>query len=42
MKDGKRFHMNGANYNDKQLKEMFGHVQKVTGIAPEGKLADIL
>ena len=42
MKDGKRFHMNGANYNDKQLKEMFTQVQKVTGIAPEGKLAKIL
>lgn len=42
MKDGRRYHMNGANYSEKQLKEMFTHVQKVTGIAPEGKLAKIL
>lgn len=42
MKDGKRYHMNGANYTDKQLKEMFTLVQKATGIAPEGKLAELL
>lgn len=42
MKDGKRYHMNGANYSEKQLKEMFTQVQKVTGIAPEGKLAQLL
>ena len=42
MKDGKRYHMNGGNYSEKQLKEMFTQVQKVTGIAPEGKLAKLL
>ena len=42
MKDGKRYHMNGANYTEKQLKEIFTQVQKVTGIAPEGKLAKLL
>lgn len=42
MKDGKRYHMNGANYSEKQLKEMFTHVKNVTGIAPEGKLAQLL
>ena len=42
MKDGKRYHMNGGNYSEKQLKEMFTMVQKATGIAPEGKLAKLL
>lgn len=42
MKDGKRYHMNGGNYSEKQLKEMFTLVQKATGIAPEGKLAKLL
>lgn len=42
MKDGKRYHMNGANYSEKQLKEMFTMVKNATGIAPEGKLAKLL
>jgi hypothetical protein len=42
MKDGKRYHMNGGNYSEKQLKEMFTLVQQATGIAPEGKLAKLL
>ena len=42
MKDGKRYHMNGGNYTDKQLKEMFTLVQKASGVAPEGKLAKLL
>lgn len=42
LKDGRRFHMNGGNYSAKQLKEMFTMVQEATGIAPEGKLAEVL
>lgn len=42
MQDGKRYHMNGGYYTAKQLKAMFQKVQTVTGIAPTGKLADLL
>ena len=41
MKDGKRYHMNAANYSDKQLKEIVNLIQQGSGIAPEGKLAKI-
>lgn len=41
MQDGKRYHMNGGNYSDKQLREIVGLIQKATGIAPEGKLAKL-
>lgn len=42
MQDGKRYHMNGGFYSAKQLKTMFRKVQDVTGVAPTGKLADLL
>ena len=40
MKDGKRYHFNGGNYSVKQLKEMNAMIEKVTGLKPEGKLAN--
>lgn len=40
--DGKRYHMNAAIYSKKQQKEIFTRIQDATGIAPEGKLAEIL
>lgn len=42
MKDGKRYHMNGGFYKEKQLRPMMQHIKDVTGIAPTGKLADLL
>ena len=42
MKDGKRYHMNGGNYSVKQLQGIFSQVQAATGLAPEGKLAEVL
>lgn len=42
LKDGKRFHMNGGFYSDKQLKGMVDQIQAVTGIAPTGKLGEIV
>lgn len=40
MQDGKRYHMNGAFYSEKQLREMMSQIKSVTGIAPSGKLAE--
>ena len=40
MKDGKRYHMNGAFYSEKQLRGMMSQIKEVTGIAPSGKLAE--
>lgn len=40
MKDGKRYHFNGGNYSVKQLKEMNAMIEKVTGLKPEGALAN--
>lgn len=42
MKDGKRYHMNGGYYSEKQLKGIVEQIQKATGLAPEGKLAKLL
>lgn len=41
MKDGKRYHMNGAFYNTKQLADMVNQIQAATGLKPEGKLAEL-
>jgi len=41
MKDGKRYHMNAANYSTKQLKEIVEKIQSASGLAPEGKLAQL-
>ena len=40
MQDGKRYHMNGAFYSEKQLREMMSQITSITGIAPSGKLAE--
>ena len=40
--DNKRYHMNAAIYSPKQQKEIFSRIQAATGIAPEGKLAEML
>ena len=40
MKDGRRYHFNGGNYSVKQLKEMNAMIEKVTGLKPEGALAN--
>ena len=40
MKDGKRYHMNGGIYKEKQLRPMMQHIKDTTGIAPTGKLAE--
>lgn len=42
MKDGKRYHMNGGYYSEKQLKGIVDQIQKATGLAPEGELAKLL
>lgn len=42
MKDGKRYHMNGAFYHEKQLRGMVEQIQAATNLAPEGKLAEVL
>lgn len=39
-KDGKRYHMNAANYSAKQQKAIFAAIQSGSGVAPEGKLRD--
>ena len=40
--EGKRYHLNAAIYNKKQLKEMFTQIRDATGIEPEGSLAEVL
>ena len=40
--ENKRYHMNAAYYNAKQLKEIFSHIREVSGVEPEGKLAEVL
>lgn len=40
--DGKRYHMNAGAYSKKQNKEIFTLIKERTGIAPEGKLAEVL
>lgn len=38
--ENKRYHMNAGIYKPKQRQEMFAEVRRITGIAPEGKLAE--
>ena len=40
--EGKRYHMNAAVYNKKQLREMFTQIRDITGIEPEGSLAEVI
>ena len=40
--DNKRYHMNAAIYSAKQKKAIFAQIQDLTGVAPEGKLAEVL
>lgn len=41
-RDGKRYHMNAANFSQKQQKEIFGAIQQHSGVAPEGHLKEVL
>ncbi len=41
MKDGKRYHMNGGFYSPKQLTGIVDAIKAATGLAPEGKLANL-
>ena len=40
--ENKRYHMNAGIYSDRQKKEIFTQVRDITGIEPEGKLAEVL
>ena len=40
--ENKRYHMNAGFYSDKQNREIFTQVRDITGIEPEGSLADVL
>ena len=40
-KEKKRYHMNAGFYNQKQLRAMFADIRRGTGLAPEGKLAEL-
>ena len=40
--DGKRYHMNAANYNLKQQKDMFTEIERQSGVSPEGSLVRVL
>lgn len=40
MKDGKRYHFNGGYYSVNQLREINAQIEKITGLKPEGKLAN--
>ena len=40
--ENKRYHMNAGIYSPKQRKEIFTQVRDITGIEPEGKLAEEL
>ena len=40
--ENKRYHMNAGFYSRKQRNEIFSRIRQITGIAPEGKLADEL
>ncbi len=41
-RDNKRYHMNAAIYSLKQRREIFGLIEKGSGVAPEGKLKEEL
>ena len=40
--ENKRYHMNAGIYSDEQNREIFTRLRGITGIEPEGKLADLL
>ena len=40
--ENKRYHMNAGHYNARQLKEIFDLIEKGSGVAPEGRLAEDL
>ena len=40
--ENKRYHMNAGFYSDKQKKEIFTQVRDISGVEPEGKLAELL
>ena len=40
--DGKRYHMNAANYSLKQQKDMFTEIERLSGVSPEGSLVRVL
>lgn len=40
--DGKRYHMNAGFYNQKQLRDMFTRIRDITGIEPDGNLAEMV
>lgn len=40
--ENKRYHMNAGNYNDRQLKEIVSRIRQISGVEPEGKLAEVL
>lgn len=40
--ENKRYHMNAGIYSAKQNREIFTQVRDITGIEPEGKLAEVL
>ncbi len=40
--ENKRYHMNAGIYSPKQQKEIFTQVRDITGIEPEGSLAEVL
>ena len=42
MNDGRRYHWNAANYNWKQLQQIVGQIQQISGVEASGKLADVL
>ena len=42
MNDGRRYHWNAANYNWKQLQQIVGQIQQISGVEATGKLADVL
>lgn len=41
MQDGRRYHMNGAFYSEKQLQGMLAQIYEATRLAPEGSLREL-
>ena len=41
MNDGRRYHWNAANYNWKQLQQIVGQIQQISGVEASGKLAEV-
>ena len=42
LKDGKRYHVNGGFYSEKQLRAIVEQLHAATGLRPEGKLGELL